>query len=99
MGRTLHHGFERERAVTHGGHTDALPASRGVAAQIDHDYARISVANAAALITSPISTFTSTRVRDGSFDPEAVGSRTLALTCVDAARFGPAAALARPDPA
>src|SRR6266498_4928076 len=57
----------------------------------------MSVASAATVITSPISTFASTRVRDGNFDPEAVGSRTLAVTRPEEPSLGPAAALAPPD--
>jgi len=57
----------------------------------------MSAASAATVITSPISTFASTRVRDGNFDPEAVGSRTLAVTRPEEPALGPAAALAPPD--
>jgi hypothetical protein len=66
--------------------------------QVDHCYPRISVASAAAVISKPINTFASTRVRDGSLVPAPVGSRTLALTRLDAAGFGLAAALVPPDP-
>src|SRR6266704_931909 len=58
----------------------------------------MSAASAATVITSPISTFASTRVRDGNFDPDAVGSRTLAVTRPEKPALGPPAAPAPPHP-
>lgn len=58
----------------------------------------MSVASAATEMTRPITTFASTRARDGSLDPEAVGSRTLAVTRSEEAVLVLAAALALAAP-